>query len=35
MMDLAYPRALLKVSGEALAGEKGVGVDFKVVETLA
>jgi len=34
-MDLAYPRALLKVSGEALAGEKGVGVDFKVVETLA
>jgi len=34
-MALAYPRALLKVSGEALAGEKGVGVDFKVVETLA
>jgi len=34
-MALAYPRALLKVSGEALAGEKGVGVDFKVVEALA
>ncbi len=34
-MALAYARALLKVSGEALAGEKGVGVDFKVVETLA
>ena len=34
-MALAYARALLKVSGEALAGEKGVGVDFRVVETLA
>jgi uridylate kinase len=34
-MALAYARALLKVSGEALAGEKGVGVDFGVVETLA
>jgi uridylate kinase len=34
-MALAYARALLKVSGEALAGEKGVGVDFQVVETLA
>ena len=34
-MALAYARALLKLSGEALAGEKGVGVDYKVVETLA
>jgi len=34
-MALAYARALLKVSGEALAGEKGVGVDYRVVETLA
>ena len=34
-MAVAYARALLKVSGEALAGEKGVGVDFRVVETLA
>ena len=34
-MARAYARALLKVSGEALAGEKGVGVDFRVVETLA
>jgi uridylate kinase len=34
-MALAYARALLKISGEALAGEKGVGVDYKVVETLA
>lgn len=26
--SLRYPRVLLKVSGEALAGEKGVGFDF-------
>jgi len=34
-MALAYARALLKVSGEALAGEKGVGVDYRVVEGFA
>ena len=34
-MALAYSRALLKVSGEALAGEKGSGLDYPVVETLA
>jgi uridylate kinase len=34
-MGLAYPRALLKISGEALAGEKGVGLDYHVVEGLA
>ena len=34
-MALAYSRALLKVSGEALAGEKGSGLDYQVVETLA
>jgi len=34
-MALAYPRALLKVSGEALAGEKGVGLDYRVIEGLA
>ena len=34
-MALAYARALLKISGEALAGEKGVGLDYRVVETLA
>ncbi len=28
-------RALLKLSGEALAGEKGYGLDFKVVEAFA
>jgi uridylate kinase len=34
-MALAYASALLKLSGEALAGEKGQGLDFKVVEALA
>jgi len=34
-MALAYPRALLKVSGEALAGEKGIGLDYRVIEGLA
>ena len=34
-MALAYTRALLKVSGEALAGDKGSGLDYQVVETLA
>ena len=34
-MALAYARALLKISGEALAGEKGVGLDYRVIETLA
>ena len=34
-MALAYRRALLKISGEALAGERGVGLDYGVVEILA
>ncbi len=34
-MPLAYRRALLKISGEALAGEKGIGLDYGVVEGLA
>ena len=34
-MALAYRRALLKLSGEALAGERGVGLDYGVVELLA
>ena len=33
-MTLAYRRALLKLSGEALAGDKGFGLDFAVVERL-
>jgi uridylate kinase len=32
---LAYRRVLLKISGEALAGERGFGLDFAVVERLA
>jgi uridylate kinase len=34
-MALAYSRALLKLSGEALGGEKGVGLDYRVVESFA
>jgi len=34
-MALAYRRALLKISGEALAGSRGVGLDFGVVGSLA
>lgn len=34
-MALAYRRALLKISGEALAGTRGVGLDYGVVELLA
>lgn len=34
-MALAFQRALLKVSGEALAGARGVGLDYAVVEALA
>jgi len=34
-MALAYTRALLKISGEALAGEKGFGLDYQVVEAFA
>ncbi len=34
-MALAYSRALLKLSGEALAGEKGGGLDYAVVEAFA
>ena len=35
MTELAYGRALLKISGEALAGERGFGIDFAAVERLA
>jgi uridylate kinase len=34
-MDLKYPRVLLKLSGEALAGDKGFGYDFDTVRRLA
>lgn len=32
MNNLKYKRILVKISGEALAGEKGTGLDFQVVE---
>ena len=35
MTELAYGRALLKISGEALAGDRGFGIDFSAVERLA
>lgn len=35
MADLRYSRVLLKISGEALAGEKGFGFDFDVISRLA
>ncbi len=34
-MNLKFRRAVLKLSGEALAGEKGFGIDLRVVERLA
>ena len=33
--DLKYPRVLLKISGEALAGDKGFGLDFETITRLA
>jgi uridylate kinase len=33
--ELKYPRVLLKLSGEALAGEKGIGFDFETMNRLA
>ncbi|HUR91474.1 MAG TPA: UMP kinase [Gemmatimonadaceae bacterium] len=35
MATLAYARVLLKISGEALAGEKGFGFDMDVLDRLA
>jgi uridylate kinase len=35
LAELKYKRVLLKLSGEALAGEKGTGFDFTVLERLA
>ena len=34
-MGQGYRRALLKLSGEALAGPAGIGLDYQVVDTLA
>jgi uridylate kinase len=35
MSDLKYPRVLLKLSGEALAGERGIGLDFETLRGFA
>ena len=35
MADLKYQRVLLKLSGEALAGESGQGIDPKQAEVIA
>jgi uridylate kinase len=33
--DLRYPRVLLKISGEALAGDRGIGFDFDTIDRIA
>lgn len=35
LVDTTYKRVLLKVSGEALMGEKGFGIDVEVVDRIA
>ena len=35
MAELRYPRALLKISGEALAGDRGLGFDFDTMDRIA
>ncbi len=35
MSGLTYERILLKISGEALAGDKGFGLDFETISRLA
>ena len=32
MVEPKYKRILIKLSGEALAGERGVGIDIKTVQ---
>jgi len=32
--ELRYPRVLIKLSGEALAGDKGIGFDFETMDRL-
>ena len=34
-METKYKRILIKLSGEALAGERGVGIDIKTVQAMA
>ena len=35
MPDIKYKRVILKVSGEALAGEKGFGINPPVIKQIA
>ncbi|WAM32360.1 UMP kinase [Caldicellulosiruptor naganoensis] len=35
MVEPKYKRVILKLSGEALGGEKGFGIDWEVVESIA
>ena len=35
MAELRYPRVLLKISGEALAGDRGLGFDFPTIDRIA
>src|SRR5207248_9068609 len=35
LADLKYKRVLLRISGEALAGQKGTGFDFEILQHLA
>ena len=35
MVEPKYKRILIKLSGEALAGERGVGSDIKTVQNMA
>ena len=35
MAELHYPRVLLKISGEALAGDRGIGFDFETMDRIA
>ena len=35
MAELRYQRVLLKISGEALAGERGLGFDFDTMDRIA
>ena len=34
-MKPKYERILIKLSGEALAGERGIGIDLKSVQEMA
>ena len=35
MAEPKYKRVLIKLSGEALAGERGVGIDLPTVQAMA